>query len=99
MNVVSQAILDIAFAQERPTIALNLVHPRPVPWSSVMRGISAALVSCNVTSEILPLIPFNLWFEKLAGKVKSATEADFSDIVSILKYCCAQDADLIHSLL
>lgn len=83
MHAVSKAILDVAFAEEPPTIALNIVHPRPVEWSTVMRGVSDALLAAKVTSKTLPLLPFGEWFKALEERAKAADEHDMSSIVSI----------------
>ncbi|KZP33084.1 hypothetical protein FIBSPDRAFT_847691 [Athelia psychrophila] len=37
MHVVSQAILDVAFADAKPRIVLNIVHPRPTPMTMDFR--------------------------------------------------------------
>ncbi|KZP08006.1 hypothetical protein FIBSPDRAFT_939222 [Athelia psychrophila] len=55
MHIVSQAILDVAFADAKPRIALNIVHPRPSPWTSIVNSISEALQLEGVSSEPLPL--------------------------------------------
>lgn len=83
MHAVSTAILDVAFAEEQPTIALNIVHPRPIEWSTVMRGVSDALLGAKVTSELLPLVPFGEWFEALELRSKTADVDDLSTIVSM----------------
>ncbi|KAF8295666.1 acetyl-CoA synthetase-like protein [Clavulina sp. PMI_390] len=44
--------------------ALHLVHPRPVPWSTLMKCISTTLAdTCGI--EPLPLIPWTDWVAKL----------------------------------
>ena len=85
MHAVSKAILDVAFSHKQPPIALNIVHPRPVKWSTVMRDVRDALLAAKVSSEALPLVPFGEWFEQLEGRAKIADEHDISIIVSI--YC------------
>ena len=85
MHAVSKAILDVAFYDKQPPIALNIVHPRPVEWSTVVRDVRDALLEAKVGSEALPLVPFEEWFEKLEGRAKTADVHDISSIVSI--YC------------
>jgi thioester reductase-like protein len=83
MHAVAKAILDVGFAEEQPTIALNIVHPRPVEWSTVMRDVSDALLAAKVTSEFLPLLPFGEWFEALEGRAKAADLHDLNSIPAI----------------
>jgi hypothetical protein len=85
MHAVSKAILDVAFSDKQLPIALNIVHPRPVEWSTVMRDVRDALLEAKVSSEALPLIPFRDWFEQLESRAKIADEHDIGIIVSI--YC------------
>ena len=85
MHVVSKAILDVAFSEKQPPIALNIVHPRPVEWSTVVRDVREALLAAKVGSEALPLVPFEEWFKQLEGRAKTSDVHDISSIVSI--YC------------
>jgi hypothetical protein len=85
MHAVSKAILDVAFSDEQPPIALNIVHPRPVEWSTVMRNVREGLLAAQVSSETLPLVPFEEWFEQLEKRAMVADVHDISSIVSI--YC------------
>jgi len=74
MHAVSKAILDVAFSDEQPPIALNIVHPKPDEWSTVMGDVRNALLAAKVSSEALPLVPFGEWFEQLEGRAKIADE-------------------------
>ncbi|KAF9244919.1 putative aminoadipate reductase [Melanogaster broomeanus] len=73
-RAVSDAVLDIAFAEDKPPIAVNLVHPRPVEWVSLMKPISSALYQKNLTSEPLPLVPFDQWVTRLEKYAADASE-------------------------
>ncbi|KAG9308660.1 putative aminoadipate reductase [Chiua virens] len=44
-HAVSDAMLDVAFADEEPPLAVNLVHPRPIAWESLMPAHSRGTVS------------------------------------------------------
>jgi hypothetical protein len=85
MHAVSKAILDVAFSDEQLPIALNIVHPRPVEWSTAIRDVRDALLEAKVNCEALPLVPFGDWFEQLEGRAKIADGHDISSIVCI--YC------------
>jgi hypothetical protein len=85
IHAVSNAILDVAFSDEQSLTALNIVHPRPVEWSTVMRDVREALLAAKVNSEILPLVPFEEWLKQLEGRAEIADVHDISSIVSIVK--------------
>ncbi|KAG0702280.1 putative aminoadipate reductase [Suillus ampliporus] len=80
---VSNAILDVAFAKEEPPIAVNLVHPRPVAWTTLMRPVTDAIFERKVTSAPLPLIPFSEWLEKLESSAKNASQENIKRIPAI----------------
>jgi hypothetical protein len=82
MHAASKAILDVAFTKEQPAIALNIVHPRPVDWLTIMRDVSDALLATKVTSKALPLVPFGEWFEALEERAKIGDAHDLNNIVS-----------------
>jgi hypothetical protein len=81
-DTVSQAILDVAFGQERPERALNLVHPRPVPWHNIMEAASERLVKNRVTSTRLGLVSVEEWFSKLWNASAGADDQTLKHIVS-----------------
>jgi hypothetical protein len=82
MHAVSKAMLDVGFTEAQPPVVLNIVHPRPVEWPTITRDVNDALLAANVTTDILPMVPFAQWFEELEGRAKTAAGLDFSDIVS-----------------
>ncbi|KAG2103392.1 putative aminoadipate reductase [Suillus discolor] len=82
-HAVSNAILDVAFAKEEPPIAVNLVHPRPVAWGTLMRPVADAIFERKITSAPLPLIPFSEWFEKVESSAKNASEANIKRVPAI----------------
>ncbi|KAG2095134.1 putative aminoadipate reductase [Suillus discolor] len=82
-HAVSNAILDVAFAEEEPPIAVNLVHPRPTAWKTLMQPIADALVERKVTSSPLPLVPFSEWLEKLESSAKDLGEESMERIPAI----------------
>ncbi|KAG2366971.1 acetyl-CoA synthetase-like protein [Suillus spraguei] len=82
-HAISNAILDVAFAEEEPPIVMNLVHPRPVVWRALMQPIADALVEHKVTSDALPLVPFSEWLEKLELSAKDFNEETMKRIPAI----------------
>ncbi|KAG2093538.1 putative aminoadipate reductase [Suillus discolor] len=82
-HAISNAILDVAFAEEEPSIAVNLVHPKPTAWKALIQPIADALVEHKVTSHPLPLVPFSEWFERLESSAKDASEETMKRIPAI----------------
>jgi hypothetical protein len=83
-DAVSQAILDVAFGNDKPERALNLVHPRPTPWHNIMEAASNNLVKGGITKERLPLITFEKWFSRLQDASVGASDETINRIVRLL---------------
>lgn len=81
MDAVCQAIVDIAFTAEVPPLALNLVHPQPVPWNDIFRAIATSLGDVKHEAP-LPLIPIRDWVARLDKVATSTEEGDMQKIVS-----------------
>jgi len=75
----------VAFAEEEPPIAVNLVHPRPIPWTALMRPVADAICDRKVTKDPLPLIPFSEWLEKLEASAKDVSEENMKRIVRVFQ--------------
>jgi len=82
MEAVAQAILDVGFTRKSPPGALNIVHPQPIPWVSMISSISSAL-SAELNTEALPLIPFKEWVARLEEKSKTAKDDDLKKIPAV----------------
>ncbi|KAJ7656957.1 putative aminoadipate reductase [Mycena polygramma] len=74
-EAVSHAIVDAALSTEKPPFAINLVHPRPIPWDRVMSAIAR--------DAQLPLIPFPEWVGQLQARSAAATPEDLENIPAI----------------
>ncbi|KAJ6457255.1 putative aminoadipate reductase [Mycena sanguinolenta] len=73
---ISRAIVDVALKPEMPPFAVNLVHPRPIPWDLVM--------STMASTAQLPLIPFTDWVQQLQDRSSGATAEDIADLPGIM---------------
>ncbi|EPQ52234.1 acetyl-CoA synthetase-like protein [Gloeophyllum trabeum ATCC 11539] len=84
-DVVAQAVLDATLAKEGPPSALNILHPRPVPWSLIISGISSALAKIvdDGSNEPLPIVSFRQWVTLLEAKARDATEKDMKAIPAL----------------
>ncbi|KAJ7045268.1 male sterility protein-domain-containing protein [Mycena alexandri] len=58
---------------EKPSFAINLVHPRPVAWDVVISSMAGEL----------PLIPFVNWVQQLQVRSVGATVKDIENIPAI----------------
>ncbi|KAJ3994744.1 putative aminoadipate reductase [Lentinula boryana] len=66
LDAVAEAILDVAFAKESPPLTINLVHPYPTTWNSIMEAIRESLTqNKGLSSNALQLVPFNEWYAAL----------------------------------
>ena len=85
---VAQILLDVAFSTEDWTQpALNVVHPRPVPWTSIISAINDALVQEGVLKERLAMVEFSEWFELLEIRAREdSSTRKIDDIVCIQIY-------------
>ncbi|KAF7979760.1 hypothetical protein HWV62_41154 [Athelia sp. TMB] len=83
MHAVSRTILDAALTPATPSLALNVVHPKPVPWAVIMRPLGEALCRAGVTPAPLPLVPFAEWLARLEKRAAHADENEMRAIPAI----------------
>ncbi|KAJ6472842.1 putative aminoadipate reductase [Mycena vitilis] len=74
-EAVAQTIVDAALSTQKPPFALNLVHPRPVPWDLIMSAMAA--------DAHLPLVPLATWLEQVEARSFAPTTADLEKIPAI----------------
>jgi hypothetical protein len=83
-EAVNGMILDVALGTDTPERALNVVHPRPIEWSSMMGNVADELVRHGITKDRLPVIEMGEWFAKLSEISDGADEARLKQIVRAL---------------
>ena len=81
MDVVSQAILEVAHSMDSAA-ALNIVHPRPISWASIIQSINSALVQEGVIPSALSVVDMRSWASKLKAHATISSPAILNDIVS-----------------
>ncbi|KAJ7683142.1 putative aminoadipate reductase [Mycena rosella] len=74
-EAVAGTIVDAALNTENSPFAINLVHPRPVPWDALMSSMARAAQR--------PLIPFADWVHQLETRSAHATAEDMENIPGI----------------
>ncbi|KAL1660867.1 hypothetical protein GGF50DRAFT_118539 [Schizophyllum commune] len=63
MDAVAGTVLDATFSQSALRPSHNVVHPRPVPWSQMIKNVQKSLKT--VLKRNVPVVPFSEWFTKL----------------------------------
>jgi hypothetical protein len=80
-DAVVNGIMYVVFSRERLPVALNMVHPQPVTWNSVIFAIKDAVA--DQLGKSLEIISFQEWYSRLASRADHANEKDMVQIVSI----------------
>ncbi|OAX35330.1 acetyl-CoA synthetase-like protein [Rhizopogon vinicolor AM-OR11-026] len=62
---------------------VNLVHPRPIAWKTLMRPVADAIFERKITGSPLPLVPFSEWLVKLESSTKGASEETIKRVPAI----------------
>ena len=84
MDAVCNALLDVGFSCEPAPIAVNVVHPKPVSWTYVVRNIRNALIEeKHLSSDSLPLVSYHDWVDTVEKHAKNPTATDTQNIVSV----------------
>ncbi|KII90646.1 hypothetical protein PLICRDRAFT_52360 [Plicaturopsis crispa FD-325 SS-3] len=84
MHIAARAVIDSALGQHDTLPALNVVHPGPIPWSSMIHSVADALVKENiVTSGPIPIAPVGEWFSTLEHRALNPSEDDLKNIPAL----------------
>ncbi|KAH9476002.1 putative NRPS-like protein biosynthetic cluster [Psilocybe cubensis] len=83
MDGVAQSIIDVALHNSDLPPALNLVHPRPIPFDDIVSAINNALVQEGVTTTQIPVLPIQDWYSLLEKRAKRANPEDHKAIPAI----------------
>lgn len=93
MDAVSQTILEVCQSVDTPK-ALNIVHPRPITWASIISSINEALVQEGVLLSPLPIVDMQDWVAKLKEQAQTSDTEILSNVVSpqlskTIHTCCS----------
>ena len=83
MDKVAPIVLDVVLSKASPPETLNLVHPRPITWHTMMDKVNAGLLASKAANERLPMIPFTEWISALENKGKSVSAEESQQLVSL----------------
>ncbi|KAI5827846.1 acetyl-CoA synthetase-like protein [Schizophyllum commune Tattone D] len=73
MDAVAGTLLDAAFSQSTLLPSHNIVHPRPIQWSQMIKNVQHSLKT--VLQRDVSVVPFQDWFAKLEA---TASQPDVS---------------------
>ncbi|KAL1699760.1 hypothetical protein EV121DRAFT_295858 [Schizophyllum commune] len=73
MDAVAGTVLDATFSQSALRTSHNVVHPRPVQWSQMIKHVHNSLKT--VLQRDVPILPFAEWFTRLEA---AANQPDVS---------------------
>ncbi|KAF9062745.1 hypothetical protein BDP27DRAFT_1427576 [Rhodocollybia butyracea] len=84
MDAVCDALLDIGFSEEPAPIAVNVVHPKPISWTSVMQHVRAALLEAKrLPPDALQLVPYSEWVSAVEQYARNPTETEMQKVPAI----------------
>jgi uncharacterized protein YhhL (DUF1145 family) len=86
MDAVSECVTELAFQNGRLPIVLNIVHPRPTEWNTIIKLIGDALVLQKKLDSPLGLVSFQEWFSILEAHAKSSNPAEEVRIVCVFLF-------------
>ncbi|KAL1718580.1 hypothetical protein EV715DRAFT_200967 [Schizophyllum commune] len=74
MDVVAHITTDLMFSKTPLPPSLNVAHPRPIPWSQMIKYVRVSLR--RTTHQDLRIIPFHEWMLRLeAAALQSSVDA------------------------
>ena len=74
MDVVAHIMADLMFSKTPLPPSLNVAHPRPIPWSQMIKYVRVSLR--RATHQDLRIIPFHEWMLRLeAAALQSSVDA------------------------
>ena len=80
MDAVSSCIMELIFQNKRLPPVLNIVHPRPTEWNTVIKLIGDALVLQKKVFTPLALISFQEWVYILEAHAKAANQENKNEL-------------------
>ena len=82
MDAVSNCIMELVFYDKRLPPVLNVVHPRPTDWNTVINVIGDALVLVlgRKLDSPLALVSFQEWFGVLETHAKAANQENETEL-------------------
>lgn len=76
MDAVASIVLDLVLSRQPEPRLVNVVHPQPTPWDTIIKQIN------NFAGANLPTIPYAEWLNKLEAHGKDSSSQILVTIVS-----------------
>ncbi|EPS92706.1 hypothetical protein FOMPIDRAFT_1170901 [Fomitopsis schrenkii] len=86
MNKTAPVVLDTVFSTNSPPAVLNVVHPRPVTWHTLMSNLATSL-SAATPDRKFELVPFLDWIDQLEKLSLTLSVEEARAIVSVCYHC------------
>lgn len=76
VDIAARSIVDIGLAAHVPDSALNLAHPLPIAFASLVQLIGQELSESESQSPTAqyPLVPGNIWLSRMMTHVKQTSD-------------------------
>lgn len=87
MPTVARVIKDVALRSISEPV-INVVHPLPVAWETVVHYLSHSLAQHGITDAPLPSIGFSEWVQRVeaADKLGSSVDVDNLPVAKMLSF-------------
>lgn len=87
MDKVAPIVLDVMLSPSNaPPPVLNVIHPHPVTWHTLMAKLADNLPSGQADGSKLKLIPFMDWIAALESKASTLSADEMHRFVSLFKF-------------
>lgn len=83
MDIAAQSVVDVGLAAEVPDSALNLVHPRPIVYATLIKLVVREL-SIRESRSQYPLLQAGDWLSHLLSRFNHTGGPKRKNIVSVL---------------
>lgn len=78
MDAVANVVKDLVLSEQRPPKLVNVVHPHPVPFRTVIEGFKASL------GQSIKIVAFNQWIHEVEGIAERGKAEDLDRVVCSL---------------
>lgn len=84
MDIAARSIVDVSLAACVPESVLNLVHPRPVVYASLIELVGRELSERDSHSRDVqyPLVPIDVWISRVITHLRQASSLKDIKVVS-----------------
>ena len=77
LDAIGQAYVDWILSDDELPSVVNVVHPRPVAWEAILRGMRSEL------GVSLPLVSLQEWVSKVEDVINSSSLYRMAEVVGL----------------